>query len=323
MPSESDNLLSSGTDNAQPSDALDNPANLKFWEPGDEEPDNPEPEPSEAETDSETDETEEDGQESDSQETADEETETEDETAEADDQDDILITVEGKQLPVKEVKAGYLRQADYTRKAQDLGNQRRSLDALSARVSQSVDAIATFLTKQLPEEPNAQLAMTNPTLFIQQKAIHDAAMSELNNVLAAAGDVKGVAKSLTAEQHQEVLNFETARLIEAFPSTKTPEGKKKFFDNASAAARELGYSDEEIKQVADHRMFKLAHYARIGMQAEAARAKANTKVASVPPVTPQKRPQGQTATQARSNQDAVKKLKRTGSIHDAMKIDFD
>jgi len=56
------------------------------------------------------------------------------------------------------------------------------------------------------------------------------------------------------------------------------------------------------------------------MEAEKAKAKATVKVAKAPPMTPNKRP---LEGKARSNQDAMKRLRQTGSIHDAMAIDFD
>jgi hypothetical protein len=68
-------------------------------------------------------------------------------------------------------------------------------------------------------------------------------------------------------------------------------------------------------------MFKLAHYAKLGMAAEKAAAKAKTKVANVPPMVTNKRQPGN--GKARANQDAMKRLDQTGSIEAAMAVDFD
>src|SRR5690606_5559105 len=119
---------------------------------------------------------------------------------------------------------------------------------------------------------------------------------------------KDVANTLTAEQRTELLQSENAKLAEAFPQTATSEGRQKFFETAASAAAEMGWSKDEIGQVTDHRMFKLAHYAALGLAAEKARAKAKQKVANVPPVTPQKRPQGPNAAKVQRNKEAVKRL---------------
>lgn len=316
--SESDNLPEGGTDTAL---SLEDAADIDFYDPsednveGDEKPQEGEPEetgedePDEttAEDDDET-ETEEEG--------------AEDEAANPEPADDVTVTVNGEQVPLSDLKAGYMRQADYSRKTQDVANRRRDLEALSARVNHSVEAIADFLIKQIPEPPNPQLAMTNPNEFVQKKALHEAAVQQVNALLSQAGEVKGVTETLTTEQRKELLAEENAKLAERFPATATNEGRKQFFETAATAAKELGYSDDEIQAVADSRMFALAHYAALGMKAEKARDKAKAKVQTAPPVAPQKRQQGNRSN-VRRNQEAMKRLSRTGSIEDAMSIDFE
>lgn len=327
MTGEPTNLLSGGSDNAQPSDALDNPDNLNFWEPSDEEEPTPEVEEDGIDPDSEPDEPE-DGQEADEPDTADgEETETEGEEGEEPDapeiKDDVTVTVNGKKLALSELKLGYMRETDYRHKTQELGNKRRDLEALSNRVTTSVNAIAELLTATLPKRPDDALALTDPQRHYREMTLHNSAMAKVAEVINKANEPKAAVEALTKEQRAELLQSENAKLAEVFPQTATPEGRKKFFESASSVARELGYSNEEIAQVADHRMFALAHFARIGMQAEAAKAKAKQKVANVPPVAPAKRQPGKVASKVAKNREAMKRLARTGSIHDAMAIDFD
>src|SRR5690606_6466716 len=133
-----------------------------------------------------------------------------------------------ERLALSELKAGYQRQADYSRKTQEVAERRKGLEALSARVNQSVEAIADFLVKQIPAAPDPQLAMTNPGQFVQQKALHEAAAAQVNALLEQAGQVKDVANTLTAEQRKELLASENAKLAERFPTTATGEGRKKF-----------------------------------------------------------------------------------------------
>ncbi len=306
------------SDSADFATDLDNPANLDFDEQEDA---NEEAEATGTDDNSDTGEGE-------AQETAETEEASETtETAESDtDQpaikDDVVVDVQGEKLPLSELKSGYMRKADYTRKTQEVATQRRGLEALTSRVTDSVNAIADLLIAQAPKMPDPSLAMTDPGRYVQEKAIHEAAMSQINAVVEKATAPKEVANKLTAEQRKEYLDSENAKLAEAFPQTTKPETRKKFFDDAMSAAAELGYSSEEIQSATDHRMFKLAHYARLGMAAEKAKAKATQKVANVPPMTPNKR-QLPNGSKARANQDAMKRLAKTGSIHDAMGIDFD
>jgi regulator of replication initiation timing len=140
------------------------------------------------------------------------------------------------------------------------------------------------------------------------------------SVIEQAQAPKEAVNKLTEEQRAELLQSENAKLAEAFPQTAKPETRKKFFDDVSRVAGELGYSQKDLEGVTDHRLFKLAYYAKLGMDAEKAKAKATQKVANVPPMAQQKR---QAPAQVRKNQDAMRRLAKTGSIHDAMAIDFE
>lgn len=325
MTGESDNLLKGGTDTALTALTLDDAANLDIYDPSEDTEEIEDDQQSESVTDEA-----EEGQEADDTTAEDddqaesEDEGAEDEAANPEPEDDVTVTVNGSKVALSDLKAGYMRQADYSRKTQEVATKRRDLETLSARVTQSVSAIADFLVQQIPPAPDPQLAYTNPAQFVQAKAVHEAATAQINALLEQAGQVKQVESNLTAEQRRELIASENASLAEKFPTTATDEGRKQFFDTAANAAKDLGYSDEEIQTVMDHRMFALAHYAAMGMRAEKAQAKAKQKVQNAPPVAPAKaRKQGVSQTAARRNQEAMKRLARTGSIADALAIDFD
>ncbi len=328
--SESDNLATAGTDTAVSNAlSLEDAAGIDFFDPSE---DNEEVEAEQPESlaeeagDDESEEPEEieADAEGDDDPAEDEDEEPAEDADNPEPSDDVTVTINGEQVALSDLKAGYMRQADYSRKTQEVANTRRNLEAMSARVETTVNAIADFLVKQIPEAPDPQLAMTNPGEFVQRKAMHEAAVQQVNALLSQAGEVKDVANKLTDEQRKDLLMQENAKLAEAFPQTATDEGRQEFFSTASTAAKELGYSDEEIQAVADSRMFALAHYAAIGMKAEKARDKAKAKVVNAPPVAPQKqRQQGGKQAAARKNKEAMKRLARSGSIHDAMQIDWD
>lgn len=307
------------SDSAEPSTDLDNPSTLDFDEPEEE----AEHQSGEAGTDPdrETDEPSDDGQEAEA--TADD-TEAEAEGQEtASVKDDAIVEVQGEKLPISELKSGYMRDRDYRHKTQELGNKRRELEALTTRVTDSVTAIADLLIAQVPKAPDPSLAITDPGRFVQEKAFHEAAMAQVNAVIEKATAPKEAANKLNDDQHAEYLQSENAKLAEAFPQTAKAETRKKFFDDVMSTANELGYSPQEIQRATDHRLFKLAYYAKLGLAAEKAKAKAAQKVVDVPPVAQQRRSQGVVTAKMRANQDAVKRLANTGSIHDAMDIDFE
>ena len=105
---------------------------------------------------------------------------------------------------------------------------------------------------------------------------------------------------------------------------EAPSFTEQLVDEAYSAAEAAGYSRQELQAYTDPRAFKMAWLAGIGQQALAAKAKAQAKVEKAPPVVaPQKAQQGQKAVVTRRSQQASARLNKSGSIHDAMGIDFD
>jgi hypothetical protein len=316
----------SGSDSAAPSTDLNDPSNLNFVDSDEDEQNNQEV--SDQGIEGETDEPSEDGQEAD--ETATDDTEEDpdeqegEEPAVAEKSKDVVVTLKGgEQVPLEELKSGYMRDRDYRRKTQEVANKSKSLDEMANRVTSTVDAFASHLASMLPDEPSHTLAIQNPQEYTRQKAIYDSALAQVNKIISLANEPKTVKNTLSEQQQREALAAENAKLIEAFPQTAKEEGRKRFFNDAFQTARDFGFSDEEMRDITDHRMFKLAHYARLGMQAETARTKALSKVNNAPPAVANGKSKGVASQKARANQDAMKKLAKTGSIKDAMAIDFD
>lgn len=326
MAGEPNTPLEGGTDNADLSD-INNPANLNFADSDDaqntpEEEEQVEQIAGTDEGDEEHPETaSEDAQESEQSDT-DEEQDAEGERPEVSDTATVKLR-DGQAVTVDELKKGYLRQSDFTRKSQELSNKRTEVEQLAARLTTTVNGIADFLAKQIPDAPDLNLSMTDPSRYVREMAIHEAAKQRVAELIEQASAPKEVAQTLTDEQKRDRLMNEDAKLREAFPHLSEPAKREKFFADAARVAMDLGYSEAEIRNADDHRLFKMAYYARLGMEAEKAKAKVAQKVEKAPPVVPQKRAQQPNAGRIAAQRDAMKRLSKTGSIHDALMVDFD
>lgn len=309
------------SDSGRPALSFDDAVNLDFAESSE----TNEPEEEEQQSTNATDEASEDGQETDDPAAeSDESAEPEEEGAETNEAQDTIITLKGgEQVPLEELKQGYLRESDYRRKTQELGNKRGSLEAMTTRVASTANAIAEFLIQQLPTEPSRTLAMQNPNEYTRQKAVYDGALEQVQRLIDMSAEPKQVAGELKQAATEETLAAENARLLEAFPHLAKEEAREKFFTDAFKAGQDFGFSQDEMQGFTDHRYFKVIHYAQLGLQAEQAKSKALTKVANAPPATAKAKPNGAVNPQARKNQDAMKRLSKTGSIKDAMSIDFE
>jgi hypothetical protein len=251
--------------------------------------------------------------------------ESEGEEPEEDDDTSVAETIElpdGTKIDRDEVVKGYLRQSDYTRKATEVADQRKTLEAETTRLSGITEAFIDHLSKMIPPPPDQALAYRDPNAYTRQKAAHDAAVAQVQKIVETGEKVKETSKKLSAEDRQKLVREENAKLAERFPQTADEKGREAFFNAAAEAAQAAGFSMDELSAVTDHRMFALAHYAKIGMEAQEKSKKAKSKAEKAPPATPNK-PASNKRQGAARNREAMKKLSRTGSIRDALAVDFD
>ncbi|MBP1882393.1 hypothetical protein [Sinorhizobium mexicanum] len=242
----------------------------------------------------------------------------------ANEAEDLVVTLKGgEEVPLEELKLGYMRDRDYRHKTQDLANGRRALESMSSRVAATANAVAELIAGEIPDEPPEELRLYDPQAYQRQWALHQAGLEQLARVMALGDEPAAVMTQLQAAASEERLEAENARLLEAFPETGQDEGRQAFFASAFETARELGFSDEEVREVVDHRLFKLAHYARLGLIAERSKARALQKVAAAPASAPRMKARNQAQRHQRESREAMQRLTRTGSIRDAMAVDFE
>lgn len=227
---------------------------------------------------------------------------------------------DGSEVTLDEVTKGYLRQSDYTRKTQELVQKRTALEADLQRIEGITQAFIDHLSGMVPALPDPSMAMRDPNGYVRQKAQHDAAMAQVQKLIEMGSTPKEIKSSFSEEDRKAKAAEENAKLADRFPQTVTGPGREKFFSAAAEAAQEAGFTMDDLNGVTDHRLFVLAHWANEGIKAAKARETAKAKVANVPPATP-RRP-GQPAQPVR-NADAMRKLAKSGSIRDALKVNWE
>ena len=295
---ESDTPLDSGTDSVTPTD--DTAPEWDYFDPDEEQQDTEEPQEPVATDDA-----------------------AAEEPAPAEDPEEpapVQLTLpDGTQVTVDEAAKGYLRQADYTRKSQEVAQRRQAVEADFQRVHGITEALTDYITSMIPAAPDAALAMSNPQAYVAQKAQHDAAVEKVRHLIELGGKAKQIQQGWTAEQRQQVLAQENARLAERFPEVSQPGGREKFMGTAAEAAQAMGFTMQDLGQVTDHRLFALAHWAAKGMAAEKASQVAKAKVAAISPVAPAAPVKPGNPVQA----PRKRPLPRSMSLRDAMRVDFD
>lgn len=261
---------------------------------------------------------------------AEEEAEAEgEEDSEADDA--VIELPNGDTLTVselEEIRANGLRQSDYTQKTTELAERRKQIDEIEGRYSERLgfaenvlQNLSTYLETLVPEEPPLALAQTDPGAYQYQRALREQAVAEIGKLVNVKKDLDDHKSQSAQQDMQKYREAEEAKLAEALPHLKDPARKAAFDKNIAEAAKEFGFSDDEISQTADHRILQLVHFAKIGKRAEQNRNNAKRRVET--PRQGKKPKAATTSPKAAQNRQAMQRLSKSGSVEDALRIDFD
>lgn len=231
---------------------------------------------------------------------------------------------------IEEWRKGNLRQSDYTRKTMELADNRKALETKQAEINQqaqffqqNVDFAIEVAKASLPQEPDISQLSTDPIGYWQQKGYYDQQMNQLQRLMSAKQQHQEQASQQQIQAHRELAYNEAKMLVEALPELKDTAKLQAFQTDLAREMQHYGIRPEELGSVMDHRLFRIASDAMKWRKLEAQKPKALDKARNAPPV----QMPGQRATvneqAVRANRARMEKLSQTGSINDAMKIDFE
>ena len=285
--------------------------------------DEPEDEPEALETaDDEGDDADEDGEEEGSDD------ETDEKAAEAK-PDDAVITleIEGQEVSFtkEELKAGVLRQADYTRKTQALAEERKQFQSVVQQAqeqekvySQLLPVMVQRMQQYMPQPPRTELIDTDPVAYMKQKELYE---RELGDFQAAQAEMQRMQSKGQVEQQQQlqaVLAQNAQMLPELIPEWKDAKNYDRDRIKLRDYLKSRNFSDQEIDQAYDARIVALAYDAMRWRELKNSKPKQSEPLEkALKPSAPAVKP---TNTQTKVRIEARKRLAKTGSIRDAAAV---
>lgn len=277
---------------------------------------------------------EEEGQaEEETEEEVDEEEETEI-VAEEDLKYTIKVDGEEFEVGIEELKNGYQRQADYTRKSQALAEQRKETEQIQSermKLEQERQMYANGL-QMLQEQQKAKLdEFTNtdwetlkaedPYQYMIKKDEFRDAQEKVYNVANQQAQIQQEQAEEAQRARAHFVQQEYSRLVEALPEWQDKNSTIK--KDVQEYAKSIGFLPEEINQLADHRSVlvikKAMEYDKLTTKV-APKKKAVKKVPKV-----QKSGRGNSKEDAAT--EAIKKkrarLQKSGKQDDAASVFYD
>ena len=277
---------------------------------------------------------EEDLQETEEETEFDEDISEEDEIETDHEQELIAIKVDGEEIEVTldELKSGYSRQKDYTKKTQEISNQRKDLELKNQEVSKKememseeralykelLPKMQLMLKNNMKAEPDwAQLIDEDPQEYLRQKQKWEQQGTTLNFIDAELERTKNEAYQAELDLIEQQKNEAKVIIADKIPEWKDDKIAEKEVNEISEYARSLGFTNEELSQVYDGRLVVLLRDAWQHSKTKKAVAKKPKESASRRVAKPG------TATKPKGNinlKKAQQKLRQSGKVSDATKV---
>ena len=259
-------------------------------------------------------------------ETTEEQSELEEETEEEEKPAEVYtVKVDGKEIEVTldELQKGYSRTQDYTRKTQQIAETRKAVEAEAAAIRAEREQYAQLLgaLKQQLESAEAppdldRLYNEDPIEWVRQREL----LRDKQEKLAAIQSEEQRLSQLTAQQRAKEMQAHLASqqeaLIQAVPEWKDP--KKAQAEKALLVefGKKIGFSDEELKNVYDHRAVIALRKAALYDQMMSKRGQIKPVINNGPrPAKPSAAGRVSTTTEATR---AKQRLAKTGRVNDAV-----
>jgi len=245
------------------------------------------------------------------------------------DQDEQRFTVkvagEDKELTLTELKSLAQQGADYTKKTQQVAEQRKAVEAEQQAIEEAkymrdayaerLQAMEQLLNAQQPVEDLESLKESDPIGY----AVRVAEMSQNKEKLyAIQAERQRIAELQQAEQQQgmqQYLSQQAAVLSESLPEYSDPVKGEKLRSDLRSFAKNLGFSDQELSAVRDARhvmaLYKAMQYDKL----QQSKPQLNKRV-SEPPKTI-KSGNSNTAVNTDQAKKTMAQLQKSGKVRDA------
>lgn len=266
----------------------------------------------------------------------DEEDESEPDDEDDDDDDDLEkeyeITVNGEivKAPLKEILAGYSREADYRQKTALLADERREVEefaqATVAERQKYDSTLQTWIDLTAALEPSKEdwdrIKAADPNLYIQTKEQWDGVAAKVAEARAERDRVAAQAAEDEARNYAAYVKSQNEALAKAVPALANPKKAKAFREAIFTYGKAAGYTEDELMAGAvDARdvltLYKAARYDEIVRSRKAGQRPARTAPKPSVSSRPRNVSKNGNSQGRRAARDADRRLARSGSVDDA------
>ena len=258
---------------------------------------------------------------------------------EGDDVDAVYsINVGGENIEVtlEELQAGYSRQSDYTKKTQEIAEERKGLEQYQTQFNdefsklqnerqqyqQALGQLGQQLSEGLNKYANvdwARLKEDDPIAYVTKRDEFREEQDRIKTVQSHQHQVAAQQQQEMEKAHRQMVAQESTKLVELIPDWGDPSKQPTLAGEIKSYGTSQGYSAEELANLIDSRsvnvLMKAMKYDAL-QSADLKTKKVKNKPKMVKPGTKRSR----VDAAKRRKADSMKQLKQSGSAEDAAKL---
>jgi len=246
----------------------------------------------------------------------------------------IKVGGEEMEVDIDELKSGYQRQADYTRKSQALAEQRKETENIQSermQLEQERQMYANGL-QMLQEQQSAKLQdfdsvdwetlkQEDPYAYMIKKDEYRDAQERVTHVAQQQQHVHNEQMQQAQQAKTHFIQQEYTRLVNALPEWEDKDSTIK--DDIRKYAADIGFLPDEINQLADHRSVLVIKKAMEFDKLTKKVAPKKKAVKKVPKVQKAGRGKSKEDTAAEALKAKRTRLRKSGKQQDAASLFYD
>jgi len=247
----------------------------------------------------------------------------------------VVVDGQEQEVTLDELMKGYSRQSDYTRKTEKLSQDRKSVEELKNQYTRQNEEAKIkrdqyekqiqILSEQLKQsEPSKvdldRLYEDDPAEYVRVKAEQDRRKELLEKASQERQRIQSEKQEEQSKQYNAYLEQQRELLAQKLPIYADKEKGPEFVKNLTSYAKEIGYTDQEINMLVDHRSVIMLANAYRYDKLKKANLK-NKKVTKVSKVVSSSSAKVQDENEVAKRMKSKKAtLKRTGKVNDAVSV---
>jgi len=232
-----------------------------------------------------------------------------------------------KDVTLDELVSGYQKSTDYTQKSQTLAEERTKVEAHAQEIqnamrtreayAQKLSQVEQYLTSQAkPSENLEELKENDPIQYAITVAEQTESNKKINTIRQERQKVAQEQQHYRLQQQNQVVANEALMLSEKVKEFSDPKKAEQIKNDIRSFGKSVGFSDQELSQVYDHRHVMILQKAMAYDKLQKANPGVNKKLKSAPKMASKTK----RVTNADSYTKQKKQLKGTGSIDDATSV---